>query len=299
MTLVSVGVPLYNAERYLEAAFDALLAQTYPELELVVCDNASTDATWELCQEYARRDDRIRLLRNERNLGAAYNYNRVAYRARGALFKWAAYDDVCAPELVAACVAELDAAGPGAVLAYPQTVLIDDAGTSQGRFHDRLDLRQPRAATRVRALASRFNLCNPVFGVVRRDVLLRTGLIRAYPSSDVTLLAELAAYGRFHEVAAPLFHRRLHPASTRQAGSPDLGVVAAWFDPRRRSRPLAPRLALALRTAAALYATELPLTARLGCATGFLTRYGVRRGRAVAGRALRRAGLRPVTTGST
>ncbi|MGH3648018.1 MAG: glycosyltransferase family 2 protein, partial [Micromonosporaceae bacterium] len=287
MTLVSVGVPLYNAERYLAAAFDSLLAQSYADLELVVCDNTSTDGTWEICQHYASRDERIRLLRNDTNRGAAYNYNRVVREARGELFKWAAYDDVCAPELIATCVAELAAAGRGAVLAYPQTQLIDSGGESLGRFHDRLDLRQPRPAARVRALAGRFNLCNPVFGVVRLGVLRRTGLIRAYPSSDVTLLAELAAYGRFHEVAAPLFHRRIHPASTRQAGSRQLGEVAAWFDPRRQSRPLAPRLALALRTAAALYATELPLTARLGCATGFLTRYGVRRGRAVAGNARR------------
>ncbi|MGH3737181.1 MAG: glycosyltransferase family 2 protein [Micromonosporaceae bacterium] len=297
MTLVSVGVPVYNASRYLAEALNSLLAQTYPELEILVCDNASTDGTWEICQEYAA-DPRVRLLRNPRNRGAAYNYNRVAVQARGELFKWAAYDDLCAPELVAACVAELERA-PGVVLAYPQTLLIDEAGADQGRFHDRLHLRQRKPAARVRALAGQFNLCNPVFGVVRRDVLLRTGLIRAYPSSDVTLLAELAAYGEFGEVAAPLFKRRIHPESTRQAGPRRVRDVAAWFDPARRAAPLAPRLALALRTAAALSTTALPLPDRLGCAAGFLTRYGIRRGRAVAGRARRALIRRPATSGST
>ncbi|MGH3715086.1 MAG: glycosyltransferase family 2 protein [Micromonosporaceae bacterium] len=298
MSLVSVGVPLYNAERYLAAAFDSLLAQDYADLELVVCDNASTDATWEICLGYAARDSRIRLHRNDVNRGAAYNYNRVVREAAGALFKWAAYDDLCAPSLVRECVAELDAAAD-AVLAYPQTMLIDSAGEVTGRFEDRLDLRQPRSAARVQALARRFNLCNAVFGVVRRDVLLRTGLIRPYQSSDVTLLAELAAYGRFHEVASPLFFRRIHPASTRQAGPRRSGEVAAWFDPRRRSAPLAPRLALALRTAGALWAAELPLPDRLGSAAGFVTRYGIRRGRAVAGRARRTlipTGRRAATT---
>ncbi|MPZ26526.1 MAG: glycosyltransferase [Micromonosporaceae bacterium] len=304
---VTIGMPLYQAERYLDSAFRSLLGQDHPDFELVVCDNASTDRTWEICQRFAAADPRIRLYRNDSNLGAAANYNRVVALARGELFRWAAYDDWCAPSLVSSCVAALDRAGPGVVLAYPQTVLIDENDTVLGPYADRLDLPDRRAWRRVGDLMARFSLCNPVFGVIRTDVLRRTGLIRPYPSSDVTLLAELAARGRFHEVPEPLFHRRIHPGSSRQGRGPDrrgLPGVAAWFDPRGRGSVRAPRLRLTVRSVQALLGAgagagageDLGRGARLACAASFVTRYWLRRARIVAGRLRRTALGRPISS---
>jgi len=298
---VSIGMPLYNAERYLDQAFTSLLAQDYPDFEIVVCDNASTDRTWEICQRYAAMDPRIRLYRNEVNRGAAYNYNRVVELARGELFRWAAYDDWCAPELISQCVAALDAGGPAVVLAYPQTQLIDEHGTVVGRYPDRMHLPHARPWRRVAQVANRFTLCNPVFGVIRTDVLRRTGLIRPWPSSDVTLLVELAALGRFHEVPAPLFHRRIHPKSSRQMQGSDrkaLAGVAAWFDPRSRGRVRAPKLQLTLRTMRALLARRNGLgpLSRLACALAFAGTFAVRRVRVFAGRVKRRLRGVPLDT---
>jgi hypothetical protein len=296
---VTIGMPLFNAERYLEQAFDSLLAQDFADLEIVVCDNASTDRTWRICTRYAAADPRIRLYRNEVNRGAAYNYNRVAELARGELFRWAGYDDWCAPTLVSRCVAALDQAGPEVVLAYPRTVLIDDDGEPLGPYQDRMDLRDPRPWRRVAQVANRYNLCNPVFGLIRMTALRRTGLIRPYLSSDVTLLAELAALGRFHEVPEPLFHRRIHAGSSRQGRGTSrraLAEAAAWFDPRRRGPVWAPRTQLAVRTAIALWGdhNRLPATVRTACAAGFVTTRGVRWARARAGRARRAVLGRPV-----
>src|SRR3989442_1823225 len=67
---VSVGMPVYNGERYLAEAVDSLLAQTYEDFELIICDNASTDRTGEIARSYAARDTRVRYARNEKNLGA-------------------------------------------------------------------------------------------------------------------------------------------------------------------------------------------------------------------------------------
>ena len=74
---VSVGMPVYNGERYVKAALDAVLAQTFRDFELIISDNASTDATGEICREYAARDPRIRYSRNNENIGAARNGNRT------------------------------------------------------------------------------------------------------------------------------------------------------------------------------------------------------------------------------
>jgi hypothetical protein len=282
-------MPLYNAERYLDEAFASLLAQDYRDFEIVVCDNASTDRTWEICGRYAAVDPRIRLFRNDVNRGAAYNYNRVVELARGELFRWAAYDDRCEPELLSRCVAALDAGGPRVVLAYPRTVLIDGDGTVLGPYADRLDLRDRRPWRRVGRFVSRFSLCNPVFGVIRTDALRRTGRIRPYPSSDVTLLAELAALGEFHEVPEPLFQRRIHPDSSRQGRPPGrraLPAVVSWFDPAGPARVRAPRLQLTIRTARALVTNDSGLgrAARIACAATFALRFAVLRARIVLGR---------------
>ncbi|MEV4536398.1 glycosyltransferase [Asanoa sp. NPDC049518] len=230
MARVTIGVPVYNAARYLPVALDALRAQDHPDFEIVISDNASTDETWDICQSYAVADPRIRLWRNERNLGGHANFAKVVELASGELFKWAAYDDICRPGFVSACVAALDAAGPRAVLAYPKTVLIDEDGVELGAYADKLDLRDQRAWKRLSGLANNISLCHAHFGVFRIDALRRTGLIRPFLSSDYTLMAEIAAIGEVHEVPERLFLRRVHGGSTRQAGN-SAASATSWFAP--------------------------------------------------------------------
>src|SRR5688572_23794306 len=90
---VSVGMPVYNGEKYLVHAFTRLLDQEFVDFELIVCDNASTDGTQEICLQFAQKDPRVRYVRNERNIGLAANHNLAFTLARGEFFKWAAHDD--------------------------------------------------------------------------------------------------------------------------------------------------------------------------------------------------------------
>lgn len=98
--LVSIGMPVYNGERYIRQALDSLLAQDYANFELIISDNVSTDGTQGICLEYAARDERIRYYRNETNLGALRNFNRVFELSSGKYFMWAAHDDVWNPAYV-------------------------------------------------------------------------------------------------------------------------------------------------------------------------------------------------------
>ena len=75
--VISVGMPVYNGEQYLESAIRAVLDQTCEDLELIISDNASTDRTAQICNDFAARDSRVRFSRNPDNIGAARNYNRV------------------------------------------------------------------------------------------------------------------------------------------------------------------------------------------------------------------------------
>ena len=225
---VSIGMPVYDGERYLAATLDSLLAQTFDDFELIISDNASADRTEQICREYAARDTRIRYSRNPTNLGAARNYNRVFELSSAPYFKWAAADDLCAPEYLARCVEVLDRE-PGAVLAYPKTQIIDEHGQILSVYDDRMHVQSPRASERFRHLLRALGECNAVFGLIRSDVLGRTPLIGRYIGSDICLLAELSLYGTFWEVPDFLFFRRNHPFASSSNRSVEKQME--FFDP--------------------------------------------------------------------
>jgi hypothetical protein len=75
--LVSIGLPVHNGARYLRAAIDSVLAQTFSDFELIIADDASSDGTVEIARAYAAADPRVRFCPNERRLGLAENHNRV------------------------------------------------------------------------------------------------------------------------------------------------------------------------------------------------------------------------------
>ncbi|MEX0801673.1 MAG: glycosyltransferase family 2 protein [Dehalococcoidia bacterium] len=235
-TRVSIGLPVYNGERYIRQALDSVLAQTFAEYELVISDNASTDETEMICREYAERDERVRYFRNRENLGAAANYNRAFRLSNGEYFKWLAADDVLHRHFLQRCVEALGA-HPDAVLAYPRARCIDEHGNmfldadDGGHMHW-----QPRASDRFRQLLDE----SPwrvlfIFGLIRADALAATRLIGNFLGSDCNLVAELALRGSFHEVSERLSFIRLHPDSSswHQQRTRER---AYFFDPRIRGR---------------------------------------------------------------
>jgi len=229
---VTIGLPVYNGERFLPAALKSLLSQSYADIEIIVSDNASTDRTWAICEDFAAQDRRIRLLRNAANIGATANYNRLVDSAHGAYFKWAAHDDNCRPDFIAECVAALDAA-PSAVLSYPSTVVIDGAGSVITNYRDGLHLPSLDAAERLRTyLKMNFlrqqGMCNPIFGVVRLDALRRTRLIQNFIGSDRILLAHLTLLGGIIELPSYLFERRVHGFTSTMANR-RLSKLTQWF----------------------------------------------------------------------
>jgi glycosyltransferase involved in cell wall biosynthesis len=236
---VSIGLPVFNGENYIREALDSILAQTYPDFELIISDNASTDRTEEICRAYAAKDERVRYFRNDRNLGAARNYNRVFELSSGEYFKWAAHDDVCAPEFLERCVEVLDRE-PGVSVCYPMTKLIDECGQVRGTYADGLNLCSPKPHERFREFFETQGLCHAVFGVIRASTLEATRLIGNYPASDRVLLGELALRGQFCELPEYLFYRRIHPQISTTANVTD-SEIAVWFDPRKRDKIVLPR----------------------------------------------------------
>ncbi len=210
---VSIGLPVYNGERYVAGALDSIVSQTFTDFELIISDNASTDSTARICEGYVSRDGRIAYHRNETNRGAAWNYNRVFTLSRGEYFKWASHDDRCAPTFLEGCVAALDA-NPDVVVSFPRTTVVDAGGDTIEMEEDDLPLDSPDVVRRFASCLSPMKLChNVIFGLMRRDVLAETSLIGTYLASDRCLVAELSLYGPFEEIPERLFYRRKHSSN--------------------------------------------------------------------------------------
>jgi glycosyltransferase involved in cell wall biosynthesis len=209
---VSVGLPVYNAERYLRIAIESILNQTLRDWELVICDNASTDGTEAICREYAARDARIRYRRLPENIGAANNFRRVFELSRGRYFKWIACDDSCEPAFLERCKRVLDKS-PDIVLCTTRASMIDQDGQVSERYAERQELPQARASERFIASRDQDGWCIAVYGLMRADVLRRTAVMGNYAGSDAVLLGELSLYGRFAEVPEYLLFRRIHPGA--------------------------------------------------------------------------------------
>jgi Glycosyl transferase family 2 len=285
---VTLGVTTFNTERYLPGAFDELLAQDFQDFELVVCDNQSTDATWEICETYASKDARVRVYRNEENIGLSRNFARVVGLARGEYFRLTAHDDRIAPTLLSRCVAALDA-DPRAVLAYPRGIVIDDDGHEMFACVDEPEVRGSSAASRVARSMATLTYCNSVFGLIRTDVLRRTRLLSPLCAGDHPLLIELAARGEFHLVPEPLFFRRSEPGGS-QPGFSGAGMQERreWLEPqlaassrkpRAKAKPRNEMPRVAIETVKALMHNELPLGTRLAATATFGLAFSIRLGR--------------------
>lgn len=232
MPLVSIGLPVFNGEQFLRAAIEAILGQDFYDLELIIHDNDSTDATGPICEHFSRQDSRVRYYRNPTNIGASGNYNLAFEKSRGTYFKWAAHDDLCEPMFISKCVAALEK-NPSAVLAYPQVTVVDENGVFVRNLDNPINTADPSPCRRFSALTRASHIITEVFGVVRRDMLAQTRLIGPFPSADRILLAELALRGSFVNVPERLFLHRDHSARSHKVLK-TAHERAAWFAPDNR-----------------------------------------------------------------
>ncbi|TCM44216.1 glycosyltransferase family 2 protein [Kribbella sp. VKM Ac-2568] len=227
---LTVGLPVYNGEKYLAESLDALLGQSYGEYELIISDNASTDGTEEICREYLARDERISYVKQPVNIGAAPNHNYVFEQSRTELFKWASHDDLYGRDLLLRCVEALDA-DRELVLAHAWQAIIDENGDVVLKVDYPLDTDNPSAPERFRSMLLTVG-GDDFYGVIRSEVLRRTPLHASYHHADRTIMAELALHGRFHQVPELLYFRRDHPDRAERA-KPTIRSRAANMDPRR------------------------------------------------------------------
>jgi len=205
MPLVSIGVPVFNGENGLGCALDSLLAQDYPNLEIIISDNGSTDATPEICRKYIQKDPRVTYCRSEKNLGTIYNFNRVVELASGKYFMWAAHDDQHELSFVSACVAKMEQC-PDAVLCQSHTAIFIEGReemlceTHLNSFDDVTGL-----VERYRETLKHFP-ASAIYGLYRLSIMRKTQLLQECIATDIAFIQELSIYGGFVQVPEVLFN---------------------------------------------------------------------------------------------
>lgn len=266
---VSIGLPVFNGEPYLAAAIESVLAQTFTDFELVISDNASTDATAAICQKYAAQDQRIRYYRSAQNLGAAWNFNHVFIMAAGTYFKWIAADDVISPEFLAACVAILDE-DPTVVISYPKTSIIDANGDIIDQYDLKLATDSPDPRVRFHDLLIGHK-CFEVFGLIRSAALRQTPIMGNYGHADGVLLSRLSLMGRFQEIPAFLFQARKHAQQSMNVYNvytshhPNYHAYTAWFDPKKAERIILPTWRITFEYLDAIYKSAVTWREKMAC----------------------------------
>jgi len=264
MPRVTIGMPVYNGDKYLAKAIDSVLNQTFADFELIISDNGSTDSSPDICQYYAKQDNRIRLYLYDVNRGAAWNHNNVIRLAEGEFFKWLACDDMLAPKFLERCL-EAFQHFPESSVCFSKSIIIDENGDEVRQHSDGLHLAVPDKVERFRkCLFRKRGKINAVLGLIRRSALGKTSCLGNYNASDEVLMMNLALLGEFQELPEFLMYRRDHPDNSIRA-NPTAKDITLWFDPSRRPRIVLPKLRLAFEEMRCVVACELLWAERLIC----------------------------------
>ncbi|MEO3853609.1 glycosyltransferase family 2 protein [Acrocarpospora sp. B8E8] len=209
MSLVSIGLPVRNAEDRLEHVVRSVLAQDHQELQLVISDNASTDGTEGVARELARADSRVEYHRQPQNIGLFNNFMHVIQESRGTFFRWIGDDDRLEPAFVSRTLREF-AADERLILVTTQlSYTTADGSTEVGEYHGtglRSDDPVERFEEMLRLLNESYLQIDPLYAMMRREpvaAIPRRNMLR----EDEVFATKLALAGPWGHVPEVLAHR--------------------------------------------------------------------------------------------
>lgn len=161
--LVSVLMTSYNREKFIGEAIESVLASTFSNFELIIVDDASVDHTFSIAQEFAAKDERVRLFRNEYNLGQFRNRNKAASLAVGIYIMYADSDDMLYPDAIERCVA--------AMLSFPEAGFAMYSSFKDGK----IKMLPPAVSIRKHFFEKPFLTHGPGATVIKRKVFYEIG----------------------------------------------------------------------------------------------------------------------------
>jgi glycosyltransferase involved in cell wall biosynthesis len=207
MEFVSIGMPVYNEERFIEQAIISILNQDFKNFELIISDNASTDQTKEICLKYSKKDSRIRFFSRATTTDSTTNFNYVASIAKGDYFMWASGHDTRDPTFISRCI-EIFEKSNSIVLCYSDAIWIDSDGRNIGVEKSDIDTVGISKIKRIKKVFWNLGYAYPIYGLFRKEKLNEILPYQRILGPDIVLLNELSAIGEFAKLPEPLFNIR-------------------------------------------------------------------------------------------
>jgi hypothetical protein len=228
--LLSIGIPTHNRSLSLGRAVYSALGQTYPNLELIISDNASGDETESFCRELSRHHGNVRYVRQDRKIGATANFQEILHLAQGDFFMWLGDDDWLDREYAAECIGVLAVQADHSLVCGRERYYWED-----GRLPFEappLDLLDASATARVLSYYRRVGFNGSFYGIMGRRTLSRLTLQHAL-GGDWLWVASAAYLGKIRTLESVWIHRSVHGASS------DLRSLALEFglSPKRAEHP--------------------------------------------------------------
>jgi glycosyltransferase involved in cell wall biosynthesis len=230
---VSIGLPVYNSSEYITLLLDSLIHQSFTDFELIISDDVSIDSTFEICYDYSCKDERIKLIRQSKNIGMVNNQNYVLKKAIGKYFMWAAHDDYYHPDFIKDLVAILEI-NPNVVTAFCPIVFFSENIQEPIQIL-KLELMSNKTIVRLLLLCYNFNDA-PFYGIHQREVVQKTQVPTWWGKNSVTpantnypVIFFLLSSGEY-EISnkLPLFYKRKKEA-TYLLGPDASGMKPYWY----------------------------------------------------------------------
>tara|TARA_Y100000996_G_scaffold403912_1_gene377403 strand:- start:424 stop:1320 length:897 start_codon:yes stop_codon:yes gene_type:complete len=212
--IVSIGLPVYNGEDFLKYALDSLLSQTFRDFEIIISDNASTDNTPKICQEYVLKDKRIRYIRQNNNMGALWNFNFVLKQSNKEYFIWVSSDDKLHPEFLEKNIDILEK-NKNVVCSIGDVIFSDVVNYEfKSNNETKKTFRQRYVKSTYGTYESKvrtylkFFQASMIYGLFRRDKLQKSLTInKIFLAFDLTIILNVLKYGDLHVIDENLLHR--------------------------------------------------------------------------------------------
>lgn len=205
---------LYNDEKYLDETFNSLLAQTYIDFKIVICDDCSSDRSGKIAQRKTIQDDRLSYYKNETRVGLAAN-SRLALDRSGEsdYFAWASGHDVYQKEWLEKMINALES-NPDAVMAYPLSERISATGDNMNIESPIFDTTGMNTKERIRSVCNEARgFGNMIYGLFRTGALKKAGVFPDHLAPDALLITMLSLQGSIIQVKEKLWQRRFGPKS--------------------------------------------------------------------------------------
>lgn len=209
MALVTIAIPVYNEEYFLRDTLDSALAQRGCDTEIFVCDNSSTDNSYEIARQYEKENERIKVIRHRKNIGAAENFRYCLTLARTKYFAWLGAHDLFTENYIATALEHLES-HPEAVLVYPGGAVFVDRNNEiiQEGACSKIGMNNIRSPIeRIMFVVKNLGYCTNIHGVFVTEVARKLPFEKIV-GPDNLQLAATAFYGEIHEINIQGIRRR-------------------------------------------------------------------------------------------